>query len=322
MIDWLQWLSEAVGDGPAAMVSVLAAEGSAPRDAGTRMIVTAERALGTIGGGNLEFRALEQARAILGQPPGSWRVQDYPLGPLLGQCCGGRVRLLVEHVDATRLHWIGQAAEGRALVTTLARSQVERRVVDEITPTLLSARGEGPREGSSFTETLGGRRRPIYLFGAGHVGQAIARHAVSLPFRLAWFDSRPVFGSIDGVTIVPEKAMTQCLAEAPPPAAVVIMTHDHALDFRLTEAALSRAPFAFLGLIGSATKRARFLSRLERAGVSEAARGRLTCPIGLEGVIGKEPDVIAIAVLAQLLQLPKTDLAAAAAEAEMRCAVG
>jgi len=322
MTDWLPWLRDASAAGPAAMVSVLAAEGSAPRDAGTRMIVTGDRAFGTIGGGNLEFRALEQARAILGQPPGSWRVQDYPLGPLLGQCCGGRVRLLVEHVDPARLSWIAAAAEGRALVTTLKRSHVERRVIDEFAPTLLSARGEGPREGSSFVETLGGRHRPIYLFGAGHVGQAIARHAASLPFRLAWFDSRPVFGSLDGVTIVAEKAMAQCIAEAPAAAAVVIMTHDHALDFQLTEAALGRAPFAFLGLIGSTTKRARFLSRLERAGVADAARARLTCPIGLEGVVGKEPDVIAVAVLAQLLQLPTQDLAAEADEAEIHCAVG
>ncbi len=308
MIDWLQWLRDATGEGPAAMVSVLAVEGSAPRDPGTRMIVTAERVFGTIGGGNLEFRVLDQARAILGHPPGAWRVQDYPLGPLLGQCCGGRVRLLVEHVDSVRLSWVGSAQDGRALVTTLKRAHVERRVVDDLAPTPLSVRGEALREGASFAETLGGRRRTIYLFGAGHVGQAIARHAASLPFRLAWFDTRPVFGSIDGVTIVPETAMAQCIAEAPASAAVVIMTHDHALDFHLTEAALRGSSFAFLGLIGSATKRARFLSRLERAGVSEAARARLTCPIGVEGVAGKEPDVIAIAVLAQLLQLPARDL--------------
>jgi xanthine dehydrogenase accessory factor len=268
------------------------------------MIVTDAQCFGTIGGGNLEFRAIEQARAILGQPPGSWRVQDYPLGPLLGQCCGGRVRLLVEHVDATRLNWIREAAEGRTLVTTLAPSHVARRVEYGLPATRLSARGDGPRAGSTFAETIGRRRRPVYLFGAGHVGQAVARHAESLPFRLAWFDTRPVFESIDGVTVVSEVAMAQCIAEAPDDAALLIMTHDHALDFGLTQAALGRAPVAFVGLIGSATKRARFLSRLERAGVPEDARGRLTCPIGLEGVVGKEPDVIAVGVLAQLLQLP------------------
>jgi xanthine dehydrogenase accessory factor len=322
MSGWLQWLSEAAGEGPAAMISVLAAEGSAPRDAGTRMIVTAERALGTIGGGNLEFRALEQARAILRLPPGAWRVQDYPLGPLLGQCCGGRVRLLVERVDPARLGWIGAAARGGTLATTLAQTCVERRVDDGLTPTPLSARGDMPAAGFTFVESLGRRRRPLYLFGAGHVGQAIARHAESLPFRLAWFDPRPTFAGLDGVTLVPEAAIAGCVAEAPAAAAVAIMTHDHALDFQLTLAALRRPPVAFVGLIGSATKRARFLSRLEREGVSAEARRRLTCPIGVDGVVGKEPDVIAIAVLAQLLQLPAVEFEAAAAEGAVGCAVG
>jgi len=303
MTDWLAWLCGATREEPTAMVSVLAAEGSAPREAGTRMVVTRTRAFGTIGGGNLEFRALDQARAILDQPPGCWRVQDYPLGPLLGQCCGGRVRLLVEHVDPARLDWLADAAESRILVATFAHGYVARRVESRGVATRLSARGDWPREGFAFAETIEDRRRPLYLFGAGHVGQAIARHGESLPFRLAWFDTRPVFESIDGVVVVPEPSIEQCVDEAPGDAAVVIMTHDHALDFRLTEAALRRPPLAFVGLIGSATKRARFLSRLEKAGVSATARARLTCPIGVAGVVGKEPDVIAIAALAQLLQL-------------------
>jgi xanthine dehydrogenase accessory factor len=145
--------------------------------------------------------------------------------------------------------------------------------------------------------------RPLYLFGAGHVGQAVARHAEHLPFRLAWFDTRPLFETIPGVAIAPEDAIEQCVGEAPDEAAIVIMTHDHALDYRLTRAALERAPVSFVGLIGSATKRARFLSRLERDGVGATARARLTSPIGVAGVMGKEPDVIAVATLAQLLQL-------------------
>jgi xanthine dehydrogenase accessory factor len=119
-----------------------------------------------------------------------------------------------------------------------------------------------------------------------------------------------VFGTIDGVAVVPEDAIEQCIAEAPAHAALAILTHDHGLDYRLTRAALSRGPLAFVGLIGSQTKRARFLSRLERDGVGAEARGRLTCPIGLAGVTGKEPDVIAVALLAQLLQLPQSPQAA------------
>lgn len=303
-MDWLETLRDLPATEPVAMISVLATEGSAPRGAGTRMLVTAKREHGTIGGGALEFRAVEQARAMLAHAPGTWRVQDYPLGPLLGQCCGGRVRLLVEHVDPAGLGWLGDAVEGRTLVSQLKPGAIQRQVSDG-PATSLSARGDRPREGSRIAEVIGCWRRPLYLFGAGHVGQAIARHIGGLPLRLAWFDTRPVFETIEGVAVVPESGIEQCITEAPDDAAVVILTHDHALDYRLTLAALSRAPLAFTGLIGSQTKRARFLSRLDREGISAEARGRLTCPIGLPGVTGKEPDVIAVALLAQLLQLPR-----------------
>ena len=302
MIEWLSWLQD-LPDQPAAMISVLASEGSAPRGAGTRMFVTADALHGTIGGGQLEFRAVEQARAILDHGPGCWRVQDYPLGPLLGQCCGGRVRLLVERLDPAAMDWLKDATEERVLVTTLRAHRVERRIDGGAVPTPLSARGVRPCEGTSFAELVGQRRRPIYLFGAGHVGQAVARHAEHLPFRLAWFDTRPVFETIEGVAIVSDTSIEQCVVEAPEDAAVLIMTHDHALDYRLAKAALERGSTAFVGLIGSETKRARFHARLERDGLCAKARARLTCPIGIAAIAGKEPDVIAIATLAQLLQL-------------------
>jgi xanthine dehydrogenase accessory factor len=319
MTAWLGWLRTATAAGPAAMVSVLATEGSAPRGPGTRMIVTPDVSWGSIGGGQLEWRAVAQARAILDLPAGSWRVQDYPLGPLLGQCCGGRVRLLVEHIDPDRLGWLADAAEGRVLVSTLAACHVERQVRAQANLAPLSARGERPRTGSTLAEQIGQWRRPVYLFGAGHVGQAIARHARQLPLRLAWFDSRPLFQTIEGVAIVPENAIEQCVADAPADAAIIILTHDHGLDYRLTLSALSRPAVAFVGLIGSATKRARFLSRLERDGLAAAALARLTCPIGVEGVSGKEPEVIAIATLAQLLQLPAAGPSAARGHAGALC---
>lgn len=302
-MDWFDHLRTVSAQEPVAMISVLATEGSAPRGPGTRMLVTAAGQRGTIGGGALEFRAVEQARAVLAHAPGTWRVQDYPLGPLLGQCCGGRVRLLVEHIDPASLGWLDDVAQGRVLVSALQPDAVRRHVSDG-PATSVSARGERPPVGSSLAEPIGQPCRPLYLFGAGHVGQAIARHVDGLPLRLAWFDTRQGLAGIDRVAVVPESDIEQCVAEAPDEAAVVILTHDHALDYRLTHAALSRSPVAFTGLIGSQTKRARFLSRLEREGVPAEARARLTCPIGQPGVTGKEPDVIAIALLAQLLQLP------------------
>lgn len=303
MTDWLDWLRDVAAHEPSALVTILASEGSAPRGAGTRMLVTAHALHGTIGGGQLEYRAVEQAHAILALPPGQWRVQDYPLGPLLGQCCGGRVRLLIEYVDPADLGWIAAAAEARMLVSSFTAERIERHVDDHAVSSTISARGDRPRDGVSLAERIGQHHSPLYLFGAGHVGQAIARHAGRLPFRLAWFDTRPVFETIDGVAVVPEAAVEQCVTDAPEDAAILILTHDHALDYQLTKAALGRSPVAFVGLIGSATKRARFLSRLAHDGISADARERLTSPIGLAGITGKEPDVIAIATLAQLLQL-------------------
>lgn len=307
MSEWLSWLRGLDRSQPAALVSVIASEGSAPRGVGTRMLVMANDMQGTIGGGQLEYRAVEQARAILAHSPGTWRVQDYPLGPLLGQCCGGRVRLLVEHLDSAALGWLDEARGEMLLMTRLDEGGVTRSVDEwglrDPLPAALSARGDLPCAGFVWHEVIGHKRRPVMLFGAGHVGQSIARHAAGLPLRLAWFDTRPEFGDIAGVTIVDEQNIEQCIADAPPDAAIVILTHDHGLDYRLTLAALQCVPLPFIGLIGSETKRARFLSRLERDGLDAVARARLTCPIGVTGVRGKEPDVIAISTLAQLLQL-------------------
>ncbi len=306
MADWTQQAREALQQGPAALVTILATEGSAPRGPGARMVVTKTGLAGSIGGGALEHRSAAQARAILSHPPGSWRVQDYPLGPLLGQCCGGRVRLLVEHLESVPV------GDGPFLVTL--GEGVERRLFpgegrgpatgsEPLDPGLrrgtIGARGPLPVSGARFVEPAETDMLPVFMFGAGHVGQAIARKAEDLPLHIAWFDTRAEAAETAGVVLADEDAMVACAGEAPKNAAVVILTHDHALDYRLTAAALGSAA-CFVGLIGSQTKRARFLSQLEKDGVAAA---RLTCPIGIAGIVGKEPEVIAIATLAQLLML-------------------
>jgi len=189
------------------------------------------------------------------------------------------------------------------LESALHAGHIERRIAPEAVVAMPGARGERPGVGARLAEVMGERHLPLYLFGAGHVGQAVARHARHLPLRLGWFDTRPVFAAVEGVTIVPADSVTQCVAEAPEDAAMVIMSHDHGLDYQLTLAALRRPVAGFVGLIGSATKRARFMAKLARDGVGEAGLARLTCPIGMAGVVGKEPDVIAIALLAQVLAL-------------------
>ena len=295
------WARDSLQQGPAALVTILAVEGSAPRGPGARMVVTAGGLDGSIGGGALEHQATEQARRILAQPPGSWRVQDYPLGPLLGQCCGGRVRLLVEH--------LAEVPDGDGPFEVTLSDRVERRLLAGqgrgpatdagVPPAPLTARGPLPEAGVQFLEVVETDSLPVRLFGAGHVGRAIAARAAGLPLLLAWYDSRPEAAETAGVVLADEDSMVACAAEAPEDGAVLIMTHDHGLDYRLTAAAL-RSRARFVGLIGSRSKRARFLSRLA---ADEVDAARLTCPVGLPGIEGRQPEVIAIATLAQLLTL-------------------
>ena len=201
------------------------------------------------------------------------------------------MRLLIEHL--VEVEWAGSMPE---VVATLHADRVLR------TPGIAPpppARGERPHVGACFAEPDDEPRRPLLLFGAGHVGRAIAERVPGLPFHLAWFDSRPD-AEVPGVVIQPEGELVACASAAPAGAAILILTHDHALDYRLVAAALG-SPASFVGLIGSATKRARFTARLA---AEEIAAERLTCPIGLPGITGKAPAVIAVSVLAQLLAAP------------------
>jgi xanthine dehydrogenase accessory factor len=292
MDDWTRAARDALRQGPVALVTILATEGSVPRKAGARMIVTESGLAGSIGGGALEHQATAQARAILALPAGSWRVQDYPLGPLLGQCCGGRVRLLVEHLAG--------APDGDGPYTVELGDRVVRTPLGRgVSPSALGARGPLPAAGARFLERVEADSLAVALFGAGHVGRAIYARAAGLPLDIAWYDSRAELDETPGLFVADEDALIAEAAAAPEECALAILTHDHGLDYRLTAAALG-GKARFVGLIGSKTKRARFVSRLASEGVDPA---RLTCPIGLSGIEGREPEVIAIAVLAQLLML-------------------
>jgi len=294
--DWAGAARAALDAGePCALVSILAVEGSTPREAGTRMAVTRAGCVGTIGGGNLEFQAVRQARLALDQPAGTWRIQDYPLGPFLNQCCGGRVRLLLERLDTNHAGWLADV-HGRpayTLETRLYADHIERVVTTGAAPAL-AAKGTKPAAGDTVIEGWGRVRTPLLMFGAGHVGLAIARVMEGLPFDLRWHDSRE---DTDAPHASPQ-AMAAMAAAAP--GAVLILTHDHALDYELAKAALG-SPARFIGLIGSATKRARFFNRLTKEGFGEEALKRIHCPVGLPGIAGKAPEVIAVAVAAQLL---------------------
>ena len=245
--DWLSAVAAARAAGEACvLVTVAKADGSTPRSAGTKMVVFADRTTGTIGGGNLEYEAIARARRLLAEGAEAPVLDAYPLGPALGQCCGGQTTVMFE-----------------------------------------------PLRTAAHT---------LLLFGAGHVGRALVGILAGLPFRVRWIDSRQAeFPASwpDNVTIECGDAVEAEVDAAPPGAFFLVMTYSHDIDLRLVEAILRRGDFAYLGLIGSRTKRARFERRLRRVGLDP---DRLVCPIGIGGIPGKHPRHIAVAVAAQLLQ--------------------
>ncbi|MBU4434944.1 MAG: xanthine dehydrogenase accessory protein XdhC [Alphaproteobacteria bacterium] len=300
----------------AALVTVLATEGSAPREAGTKMVVWQGGQSGTIGGGSLEHQAADQARKMLSGSQAAFAIQDYPLGPLLAQCCGGRVRLLIERIETASRDWLTDAArrmdaaqpfevrtrfEPGLLTKTIAPiAALSEGAPISLAGAAATARGARPGLGDELVERNDAPRPPLLLFGAGHVGQAVARAFAPLPFKLSWYDSRPETGDIPGVTVAEPAEMAAAVLGAGGEAFALIFTHDHALDYALASAGLAGGA-GYLGLIGSKTKRARFMSRLRDDGFSEAALTRLTCPIGLPVLKSKAPEVIAVSVAADLL---------------------
>ncbi len=320
MSGWWQQAADLIARGePAALVTICSVAGSAPREAGTRMLVWKNGQHGTVGGGNLEFTIADQACRLLsaGAP---YRFQSYPLGPLLGQCCGGRVGVLLERVDAASTAWLDAigAAEAAghpyAIHTKLLDGVIARHVDDlhgvaavpgDAVPVRLTGAGGKPVDPAQKFDAMGlvivervDPRPLLLMFGAGHVGKALAPIVATLPFRLAWYDNRDELGGSD-VTIA-EDLVAQAEA-APPGALYLVFTQSHAVDYDLTRAILKRGDFRYCGLIGSATKRARFEKRLIADGIPRALLARLVCPIGSIGLASKAPEVLAIAIAAELL---------------------
>lgn len=273
----LSQLLEALAQQPAVLVTVCASRGSVPRERGAWMAVFADTCLGTVGGGRLEWDATHLARqmlhaqggalapeALAGQPA---QLHRFALGPALGQCCGGEVQL--------QLEWVG------------------------------------PAQRAALAQRLRPAHAPLVLFGGGHVGQALVQVLGALPFDVDWVDSR------DSVFPPQVPANVRCehsdpvhaaVAGMPAAARVVIMSFSHAEDLDIVAACLqrqrARADLPYIGLIGSRTKWASFRSRLAQRGFTQAELAQVTCPIGVPGVRDKRPEVIAVAVAAQVLQVP------------------
>lgn len=334
---------------PAILVSVVGTRGSAPRDSGARMIVCADQCYGTIGGGHLEYKATALAREQLQSTRSSDAskhaiVRRFPLGASLGQCCGGLVHLLFEPLNRETGQWLqytsahhdagkavvmvtqaiadsgepgrfttvrkllvsendhlGELASAQQQTIDLARRQLSGDTVatDRTAPTL-------------WFETVAPQDFRILIFGAGHVGRALVTALATLPCHISWIDSRrsEFPDSVPGnVHRVVSDEPDEELAEAPEGSYVLILTHNHALDEAICSQALQNDTLAYCGLIGSATKRRKFIQRFRARGLSEPAIERLTCPIGLPGLDGKHPGEIAVSVAAQILGLRQQQLA-------------
>jgi xanthine dehydrogenase accessory factor len=321
------WLSELLKQkAPAVLVTVAHAEGSVPREAGARMLVTADRLHDTIGGGHLEYVAERMARAMLAQGPdeagAQRRLERLPLGPTLGQCCGGVAFLAFERVEPAGHAHFRDIAEALAHNAACLR----RVPLDSAAPPLLEpaptsagpTRFLGDAQGARWLLDLcAPPAAQLYLFGAGHVGAAIVRAMADLPCQIIWVDEREdMFPAQLPANVRMEATDTPeaLVAAAPDHASFLVMTHSHALDQALAEAILRRERTGWFGLIGSKTKRISFERRLRQRGITDERLAGMVCPIGIPGIAGKEPAVIAIAVAAQLLQLWQAQAAAGATQ--------
>ena len=254
-----------LADHAAVLVAVQSSRGSVPREVGAWMAVFASTTVGTVGGGHLEFESIAHARQLLGQGAIS-NVVRYSLGPSLGQCCGGDVVLHFERVDVADTDRLARQLAGTAI--------------------------------------------PVALFGGGHVGRAVVQVMLHLPVELTWIDSR------DEIFPNQLSSMVRCehsdpvqaaVADLVPQSRVLIMSFSHAEDLDIVAACLTRqrerGDLPYIGLIGSKTKWASFRKRLQARGFSEAELAHVTCPIGVPGIADKRPEVIAVAVAAQILQV-------------------
>ena len=320
--------------GRCALITVAVVRGSAPREPGARLVVGPDGGFrGTIGGGELEWRALGAARGALSRDVPGAALSRFALGPDLGQCCGGSVRLLTEVFDRDRLEEVRALAARETAGPFVTRGRIGPRAVERAieedgprqaagSPGAERSRTAGPETGRGGTlaedglpvevgddgtiiERFRDPRRPVWLFGAGHVGRALMLALAPLPFDVTWIDEREgLFPAAVPANVRPLRSADAAaeVARAPSDAFIVVMTHHHPLDLAIVHAALAAERFGYVGLIGSASKRARFTRRLREAGVAEDRITELVCPVGMPAIRSKLPAAIAAGIAAQLLE--------------------
>ena len=334
MNDWIDDLHELCdADERCVVVTVAGVRGSAPRETGARMIVTRSQTIGSIGGGQLEYQCTEIAAKHLGMTGSrAHRMQRrFPLGTNCGQCCGGVVDILFEHI-ASKPDWLAALKAmhderqpvviatpldrdtGRFLVTgnRCVHFDTATACPDEIIAAarrMLGKRGGADVCGEFLLEPMRQSGFEIAVFGAGHVGTATVDTLSRLDCTIRWIDSRRnIFPARlpHNVTAMESPQPAREVAAMPGGAHYLVMTHSHPLDFDICDAVLRRGDFAYCGLIGSVSKRRRFERDMRKQGMPDTLLGRLTCPIGVTGIASKNPADIAIAVAAELLRVRDT----------------
>jgi len=325
MFDWIEQARNLLARGEApVLVTVVKAEGSTPREPGARMLVSALQQWQTIGGGHLEWRALAIARTMIQRKVRARHVERLSLGPSLGQCCGGVATLAFELLTPVDAGWLGTLEERLrrhlpSLRTVMFPAPSATVALPDVTlgePEPDPDASAGPAHGVCTLWQAGGQRGlteiiapptfHIVLFGAGHVGQALVNILGTLPCTVTWVDERDTqFPAAvpANVTIEDTDTPEVVIRQAPPESYFVVMTHNHSLDQHLCQHIFLREDYAWFGLIGSRTKRRKFEHRLRDRGVPAQRFEQMVCPIGVPGVTGKQPAVIAVAIAAQLLSV-------------------
>jgi len=323
--EWIEELCDlSAAHEPAVLVTVAGIRGSSPREIGAKMIVTAHETIGTIGGGQLEYQSARIAVDMLDADRPVLR--SFPLGPELGQCCGGVVEILFEPIASGMPAWLRDLAalHGQREPVVVA-TRVSRAAPRKFLVTADAVFGDEDAADESMVvrarESLGSKSTAhrvlqelyenvvmpdfnIAVFGAGHVGSAVVAALSRLDCNIRWVDSRRnIFRDVPrNVRTVETADPALEVAAMPGGSYFLIMTHSHAVDFDICERILRRGDARYVGLIGSRTKRRRFEKRWRDQGLSQPAIDSLVCPIGVDGISGKKPAEIAVAVAAEVLQ--------------------
>ena len=247
------------------LITIIEAKGSVPRNKNVKMVVSTDEQYGTIGGGELEYRTINEAVNLLKNSSQNSIILDYPLGPSLGQCCGGFIKIKLDKFK-----------NGQDLLIE-----------------------------NNLKEYISKNYKNLYLFGAGHIAQSLSIKLDGTGFNVFIIDSREDFLSkikSNYITKILAKNPEIIVNNAPAKTFYLIMTHSHQVDLSICSSLLKKNDFSFIGLIGSKTKKNRFYKRLREMGHKEEIINKIEIPIGLKSIQGKEPDIIAISIIARLLE--------------------